>query len=55
MASSTNDEAVEKRDHLEGAQQEDEEEQIDEVGDQHRRDIVGQLLEKLPEGFSVRL
>lgn len=55
MTSASNDEAVEEGNHLEGAQQEDEEKQVDDVGDQDRGNVVRQLLQKLSEGLTVRL
>ena len=47
--------AVEQRNDFDCAEQADEQEQVDQVSDHHRGNVVRQLLQKLSEGFGVCL
>ena len=45
-ASTAHDECVDQRNHFERAQQQHEEEEVDEVGDEHRRKVIWKLLKE---------
>ena len=53
--SPAHDQAVEKRHNFDEAEQADEKEQVYQVGNHDRGNVIGQLLQELSEGFGVRL